>query len=158
LRDTGDWPALLFPSGGKTYRGSVPLSDLALLPNDPAVTMRNVTEIYTHALAEIQRWQKEVKVLRSSKTPIPVRKAWELGDALYRLETGIAQQGCQIESFYDHLERDANLSPKRATSFVTLRRYVQNAEAIPEELQWNKILKTVKSSSQAIATGATNEV
>lgn len=140
-----------FAKRGKTYRGSVPVSDLALLPNDPAETMRLVTEAYQHAINEIRIWQNDVALLRKARTPIPVRKAWELGDILHRLENDVARSGCRIENLYEHLERDVELSPKRATSFVTLRRYVECKELIPVELQWNKILKTVKSSSQAIA-------
>ena len=142
-----------FKKRGKTFQGSVPLGDLALLPNDPAETMRAATIIYEQSLADIKRWQGEAKSLRQSKTPISVRKAWELGDILFRLNAGLAEQGCRLEKPYDHLERHAGLSSKRASSFVTLRRYVTDKDAIPEELQWNRILKAVKSTSQSIAAG-----
>ncbi len=117
------------------------------------MTMRAVTILYETALTEIKQWQREAKSLRLSRTPMSVRVAWELGDILLRLNAGLAEQGCQVENLYDHLERHAGLSPKRASSFVTLRRYVDDADLIPEELQWNRILKTVKATSQAISAG-----
>ncbi len=147
------YASVAFKKHGGAYQGSVPLSDLALLPNDPADTMRAVTGIYEAALLDIKRWQREAKSLRQSRTPMSVRKAWELGDVLHRLNTNLAGHGCQLENLYDHLEHHAGLPPKRATSFVTLRRYVDDADVIPQQLQWNRIMKTVKATSQAIAAG-----
>ncbi len=81
------------------------------------------------------------------------RVAWELGDILFQLNIGLESLGCRVEHLYDHLEEHVGLSPKRASSFVTLRRYVDDPTLIPEELQWNRILKTVKTTSQSIAAG-----
>lgn len=142
-----------FRKHGNKFRGSVSIGDLALLPNDPAETMNIVTAIYQDALAEMKRWHEDANALRNSKTPMPVRKVWELGDILHRLNAALAEQGCRIENLYDHLERHAGIPSKRASSFVTLRRYVDDAEMIPNGLQWNKIIKTVKATSQAIAAG-----
>lgn len=146
-----------FNKRGGAFRGSVQMGDLALLPNDPAETMRAVTIIYQNALANIKSWQDDASALRKAKTPLPVRKAWELGDILHRLNTELAEQGCRLENPYDHLERHAGIPSKRATSFVTLRRYVPDKELVPKELQWNKIMKTVKSTSQAIVDGSLME-
>ncbi len=143
-----------FKKRGNTFRGSVPIGDLALLPNDPADTMNKATLIYQNAVMEINGWHQDADALRKARTPMPVRKVWELGDILHRLTAGLAQQGCRVENLYDHLERHAGIPSKRASSFVTLRRYVDDVEMIPHELQWNRILKTVKSTSQAIADGS----
>lgn len=151
------YASVAFKKRGSGFRGSVPMGDLSLLSNGPAETMQAVTMIYQSALVDIKIWQKDAGELRKSKTPMTVRKVWELGDILHRLNADLAEQGCRIENLYDHLERHADISPKRASSFVTLRRYVDDAEMIPEGLQWNKILKTVKSTSQAIAHGSLSE-
>ncbi len=155
--DKAIYASVAFKRCGGAYQGSVPLGDLGLLSHDPAETMQSVTGIYEAALADIKRWQKEASSLRQSRTPMSVRKAWELGDILYRLNAGLAENGCQVENLYDHLERHAGLSSKRASSFGTLRRYVDDVNAIPPELQWNRILKTVKSTSEAIAAGLLSE-
>lgn len=147
------YASVAFKKRGGAFRGSVPMGDLILLTNGPAETIHVVTIIYQNALADIKRWQKEASELRKSKTPLTVRKVWELGDVLHQLNNDLAEQGCRIENLYDHLERHADISPKRASSFVTLRRYVPDAELIPEDLHWNKILKTVKTASLAIADG-----
>ena len=142
-----------FRKRGGAYRGSVPLGDLPLLTGDPAATMSAVAALYQAAVADIGRWQADAKVLRQSRTPMPVIKAWELGNILHSLNVALAKHGCKIDKIYEHLERHAGLSSKRASSFVTLRRYVDNPAIIPPELQWNRILKTVKTTSQAIAEG-----
>ena len=154
----GTYASVAFKKRGGAFRGSVPVGDLSLLPNDPAETMREVTAVYERALDDIKRWQKDASELRKSKTPMTVRKVWELGDILHHLNTSLAELGCQLENPYDHLERHAGIPTKRASSFVTLRRYVAYAELIPENLQWNKILKTVKSTSLAIADGSFSEI
>ena len=153
---TGNRPAYAnveFRKRGASYQGSVPLGDLPLLVGDPAATMSTVAGLYQAAVADIGRWQADAKALRQSKTPMPVTKAWELGNILYSLNADLAGHGCKIEKIYEHLERHAGLSSKRASSFVTLRRYVDDPSMIPMELQWNRILKTVKTTSQSIAAG-----
>ena len=142
-----------FRKRGGAYQGSVPLGDLPLLAGDPAATMSAVSAVYQSAVADIGRWQADAKALRQSRTPMPVTKAWELGNILYSLNADLAGHGCRIEKIYEHLERHAGLSSKRASSFVTLRRYVDDPAIIPPQLQWNRILKTVKATSQAIADG-----
>lgn len=142
-----------FRKRGGAYQGSVPLGDLPLLAGDPAATMSAVTELYQKALADIRRWQTDAKKLRQSKTPMSAAKAWELGNILHSLNADLAKHGCRIDKIYEHLERHVGLSSKRASSFVTLRRYVGDPAIIPPQLQWNRILKTVKTTSQAIAAG-----
>ena len=147
------YASVAFKKRGGAYQGSVPLGDLSLLAGDPAATMRAVTALYQAAVADIHRWQTDAKSLRQANTPMPVTKAWELGNILYALNNDLAKHGCKIDKMYEHLERHAKLNPKRASSFLTLRRYVDDATTIPSELQWNRILKTVKATSQAIAAG-----
>ena len=142
-----------FKKRGGAYRGSVALSDLPLLRNDPAETIRVVTDIYRRSLNEIKRWKCDVRTLQNSNSPMSARKAWELGDILYRLNAGLLEKGCRMGHVYDHLQRHAGLPPKRTAEFATLRRYVDNLEAIPNNTKWHRIVKTVKSSSQAIANG-----
>ena len=151
--DRSTYANVEFRKRGGAYQGSVPLGDLPLLTRDPAATMSAVTALYRAAVADIGRWQDDVKALRQSRTPMPVTKAWELGDILHSLNADLAEHGCRIDKIYEHLERHAGLSSKRASSFVTLRRYVDDPTIIPPELQWNRILKTVKTTSQAIAAG-----
>ena len=149
--------SVAFKKRGTTYQGSVPLRDLALLRNDPAETMRIVTAAYENAVADIKSWQSDTRLLHRSKISLSARKAWELGDIIGRLADDVEAHGCQIEKLYDHLELHARLPAKRATSFVTLRRYVPDPSLIPDNLRWNDILKTVKTSGQAIASGTYRE-
>ena len=134
-----------------TYRGSALLSDLTMLRNDPAQTMRTVTSIYQGSLGEIRQWQRDVKYLRESRTPLSAKKAWELGDIVHRLRTDLAKHGCRLEDLYDHLERHAGLPRKWLRQFVTLRRYIDNMDTIPDGLRWNSVAKKAKSAGQAIA-------
>lgn len=149
---SGPLAALEFKERDGTYRGSVPVGDLALLPDDPAETMRTVTTIYQNALDEIRQWQQEAKVLHSSRTPLSARKAWQLGDVVYRLESDIEQHSCRIVGLYDHLAQHAG-TPGWLGSFHTFRRYVDILESIPEDLKWNSIAKRAKAAGQAIASG-----
>lgn len=156
MKDESDRLAsVAFTKRGSTYRASAPLGDLALLSKDPALTMRRATDTYEEALGEIRRWQREVRTLRKSQTPLPAYKAWELGDIVCRLKSNLASHGCELDDLYGHLERHAKLPPKWLTQYVTLRRYVDDVEAIPTEIKWNSIMKSVKSASLLIAASST---
>ncbi len=145
--------AIAFKKRGRAYRGSAPLSDLALLRNNPAETMRAVTDVYRRALQEIRQWQRDVNSLRQSKIPLPAKKAWELGNVVHTLNADLAAHGCWLENLYDHLERHARLSPQWLGRFVTFRRYVHDVDAIPEDLKWNRVVRSAKSTGQAINDG-----
>ena len=146
----GRYAAVTFKKRGNAYQGTVLLSNLALLRDDPAETMREVTSIYRGAVTNVKRWQSDIRVLRKSKVPLSARKAWELGDILHKLRTDLAKRGCRLDGLYDHLERHVGLAPRRARSFVTLRRYVENPDSIPENLTWHNMEKTAKSFSRNI--------
>lgn len=150
--ENGAQASVAFTKRGSAYRASAPLSDLALLSNDPAQTMRKATETYEAALTEIRQWQQDVKALRSSRIPLSASKAWELGDIVYRLNADLASHGCRLENLYDHLERHAKLPPKWLTQYVTLRRYIHDVESIPVEIKWNSIMKSVRSASLAMSS------
>ena len=145
--------AIAFKKRGGAYRGSAPLSDLALLRNDPAETMSAVTDVYRRALRQMRQWQRDIKSLRKSKIPLPASKAWELGNVVHTLNADLAAHGCRLENLYDHLERHAGLSPKWLGRFVTFRRYVYDVEAIPDGLKWNRVVRSAKSTGQAITAG-----
>ena len=149
--------SVVFEKRGEEYQGSVPLTDLALLRDDPAETLRIVTGLYSGALEQIQQWQSDVKSLRQSRTPLPASKAWELGDTVAKLSEDLEKHGCCLDGLYDHLERHAGLSRKWLGNFMTFRRYVGDKDMIPEGLRWNEILKTAKSAGQAIADGVIAE-
>ena len=150
--DRGPLAALKFKKHDGTYRGSVPLADLALLPNDPAETMHTVAEIYRHSLMEIHQWQRETQAMHQSKKPITARRAWQLGDIVYRLEADLKLHSCRLVDLYDHLARHAGTTDWLGT-FRTFRRYVEDPEAIPEKLLWNSIAKRPKAVGQAITDG-----
>lgn len=148
----GPLASLQFKEQAGTYRGSVPLGDLALLLDDPAETMRTVTTIYQNALDEIFQWQRETHAMRQSKAPLTARHAWQLGDIVYRLEAALKQHSCRLVDLYDHLARHAGTT-NWLLAFRTFRRYVDDAGAIPEDLKWNSIAKRAKAAGQAIAIG-----
>ena len=149
INGKGRYAAVTFKKRGNAYRGTVFLSNLALLRNDPAETMREVTVIYQKAIADVRSWQSDVSPLRRSRVPLSARKAWELGDILHKLRTDLAQHGCRLDGLYNHLERHVGLTPRRASSFMTLRRHVEDPDSIPKNLKWHSMEKTVKSSCQA---------
>lgn len=154
MKDGNDVHAsVAFTRRGGSFRASAPLSDLALLRNDPAQTMREVTDTYERALREIRVWQLEVETLRKSRVPLSAKKAWELGNIVFRLNADLAVHGCRLEKPYDHLKRHANLSPKWLTQYVTLRRCIDDVDTIPSDIRWNSIMKSVKAGVQSIAEG-----
>ena len=152
----GPLAALEFRRRDGTYRGSVPLGELSLLPNDPAETMRSVTDIYRSALSEIRQWQRETQAIRQSRTPLTARRAWQLGDIIHRLETNLKLHSCHLVDLYGHLSRHAGTTDWLG-AFRTFRRYVDDPESIPENLKWNSVAKRAKASGQAIASGQLGE-
>ena len=147
-----DRASVVFKRRNDTYQGSIPLSDLALLPADPSETMRAVANIYERALREIRSWQKDVKAIRQAKAMLSARKAWELGDIVYRLDDALAQYSCKLEDMYGHLSQHAK-TVKGLGRYVSFRRYLPDVSVIPEFLTWHSVEKKPKTAAQAIAAG-----
>lgn len=152
--DGGDCVAVEFKKVGGAYRGSVQLRDLSKLRGDPADTLRAAADSYRESLMEIKQWRQEARALRENKTPLPARKAWQLGDILHRLHAQLMLRGCKLQSVYGHLHRHAGLHPKRAAEFATLRRYIDAVEMIPRGTTWRSIAGRVKLNAVAIASRA----
>ena len=144
--------SVAFKRRNHTYQGSIPLRDLGLLRDDPGETMRVVTNIYGRALCEIRSWQMDVKAIRRSKAMLSARKAWELGDIVYRLDDALAEYSCKLEDMYGHLSQHAK-TVKGLGRYVSFRRYLPDANVIPEFLTWHSVEKKPKTAAQAIAAG-----
>ena len=142
--------SVAFKRRNHIYQGSIPLRDLALLRDDPGDTMRAVTSIYERALREIGSWQKDVKAIRRAKAMLSARKAWELGDIVYRLDGALAEYSCKLEDMYGHLSQHAR-TVKGLGRYVSFRRYLASADMIPECLMWHSVEKKPKTAAQAIA-------
>ena len=132
------------------YRGSISLAHLGLLCDDPAKTLGEVTACYAGALNDIAAWRRDVTAMRKEGLQLSARKAWELGDVVNRLTRGLAERNCRLDGLYDHLRRHAGVSEWLA-AFVTFRRYVEDVDAIPEDLKWNGLSKRAKTAGQAIS-------
>lgn len=146
------YATVAFKRRGNIYQGSVLLSELPLLSGDPAEKIHTVTTIYHTAVEEIRQWQKDMKSLGKPRTPLLARKAWELGDIVYRLQSDLAKHSFRIENLYDHLARHTGTS-RWLRTYVTFRRYVDDINTIPEDLKWNSIVKNSKAAGQAISAG-----
>jgi len=116
--------------------------------------LRAAADSYRASLGEIKQWQSDARALRQHRAPLPARKAWQLGDILRRMQARLAMHGCKLQSVYDHLERHAGLPPKRAAEFIALRKYIDDETMIPANLNWHRMVKTVKSSSATIVARA----
>ena len=149
-----DVPASLsFIKRGSSYRASVPLKDLALFRGDPADVMAKATGIYNKALLDIKEWRQSANASYQSRESLSARQAWELGDIIHKLNEEFANIGCRLEDLYTHLKRHAGLSEYRSSRCVTLRRYVSKVDAIPVDLKWSSMEKSVKATAQVISAG-----
>ena len=149
----GNYVWVAFKQRGNSYQASSTVGDLAWFRKDPAETMRAATDVYIAALREISQWQEEVKELRRARTPLPARKAWELGNVIHKLNETLASLGCQLENMYEHFEFHAGLKSRRLNPYVMFRHYVDDKNAIPAGLKWSKIEKIPRPAGQAIAAG-----
>ncbi len=142
--------SLSFTKRGSLYRASIPLKDIALLHGDPAEVMSKATAIYGKALIDIKAWCRDVNSAGQKKKPLLARKAWELGDIIQILIEDLDLIGCLLEGLHTHLARHARLSSYRSSRCLTFRRYIDDIYAIPVDLKWSRVEKSVKASAEAI--------
>ena len=147
------YASLSFIKRGSLYRASIPLKDLALLQGDPADVMSKASDIYVKALTDIKVWRSDVNSAQKKRKPLLARKAWELGDIIQNLNEDLGLIGCLLEGLHAHLARHARLSSYRSSRCLTFRHYINDFDAIPVDLKWSRVEKSVIASAEAIIAG-----
>ncbi len=145
--------AVTFTKRGSSYRATVRLSHLYLLPGDPSEALSAASNSYARAIHDIKAWKSQTAVLRTRGIPITARRAWALGEIVHTLREELSAQSCSLDGLYDHLRRHAGTS-EWLQNYMTFRRYVDDPARISGELMWRGISKRPKVAGQAILAAA----
>ncbi|MBN2378547.1 hypothetical protein JXM67_01930 [candidate division WOR-3 bacterium] len=141
-------------SGGQ-FKGFLSI-DFALREDvEPKHLLQKATEVYEKNIKKMRKDINEMKLARETHTHISARKAWEVGDKIFKLKDDLAALGVQIDGVYRHLIRDLNVRRKWLEKIIIFRRYIFTESAIPKGLNWGKCSKVPKRSAERIVKGLT---
>jgi hypothetical protein len=111
---------------------------------NPDTALHRAILLYQDGLGVMHSLLTDIKRFRHERRPIPARKVWELGQAIFELRQGLASLSLQMDGLYAHLERDLDVKRKWLEKVVILRRYVTSQETIPDGLAWGDCEKGTK--------------
>lgn len=109
--------------------------------------------IYGDSISKMVALIKEINSFRNNHNPLPARKIWELGDAIFELVNKLSELSLQIDGMYEHLERDLDSKRKWLEKVIIFRRYISEESIIPESLNWGKCEKGTRRIAERIQKG-----
>jgi len=142
----------LEPKDGQ-FRASFTMEGLLAVEDDPEMLLDNTVHIYEEAIQRMLALLAEMCTSRLLHKPIPARKMWQLGDAMFKLKEALALQSVQLDGIYAHLSRDLNVKRKWLEKAVIFRRHVPSEELIPESLNWGRCEKGTRRVAERLRVG-----
>ena len=115
---------------------SVPMEQLASLGEHPELLLKEANGLYAQSIKKMRLFLSEMAVLKAKRQPIPARMIWKLGDIIFNLSYSLKQASLELDDLYGHLTRDLDVQRKWLEKVITLRRYIENQDVIPESLKW----------------------
>jgi len=131
----------------------ISLDGLLRTEADPEPFLQRLGDLYASSVSEMRGIVQVIKGLRASRSRIPARLVWALGDVVLRLVNDLAQLSLELDDLYHHLTRDLAVNRKWLEKVIILRRYIPDRTLIPESLSWGRCEKGTKAKAQKIALG-----
>ena len=131
----------------------LPLEGLITVGGDPAVLLQNVAKVYARYVTDMRLLIAEIQAFRTTHTPTPARKVWELGNAIFALREELEQLSLEMDSFYDHLVRDLGVKRKWLEKVIIFRRHLPDEELIPKPLNWGRCEKGTRNVAKRLRDG-----
>ena len=98
-------------------------------------------EIYERSVAQLRLAVARIGDARAARRTVLAKDMWKVGDLVFGLQAELSLLGLQLDGVYAHLTRDLGVKRKWLEKAVIFRRYLPNAEMIPESLNWGKCEK-----------------
>lgn len=140
------------PRNGR-FMAFLSIDGLLSIEEDPELLLGKAAAEYEQAIYQMRLIVQQVEEIRSHHVPVPARKVWEWGDAIFRLTHRLATLSLQLDQLYEHLSRDLGVKRKRLEKIVILRRYLPQKELIPELLNWGRLEKGTRKSAERLRAG-----
>ena len=129
------------------------MEDVILGDDDPEVKLERAAAVYQRSITKMRELVKEIRSFRDERKPLPARKVWQLGDAIFELQHKLGELSLQVDGLYDHLVRDLGVKRKWLEKVIILRRYLPDENAIPQSLNWGRCEKGTRRVAQRLRKG-----
>jgi len=120
---------------------------------DPELVLQEAARVYEASTERMRTLLAEIEGRRASRTLIPARKVWQLGDAIFELTEGLASLSLRLNGVYAHLVRDLGVKRKWLEKAVILRRYVAAQDIMPDSLSWGRLEKGTRRAAEKLSKG-----
>jgi hypothetical protein len=122
--------------------------------DDPETALKAAASIYGTYISRMRFVMREIGEFRTSRTLLPARKVWQIGDSIFGLVRSLGEAALEIEDLYAHLVRDVGAKRKWLEKAIILRRYVPREDMIPADLNWGRIEKGTRRAAEKIFSDA----
>lgn len=135
------------------FEGFLSLEGLVDSKSNPEMLLRKAAKLYGRHIYNMRLLVKKIDGFRTSRTPVPARKIWRLGNIIFNLKDNLAKISLQLDNLYDHLVRDLMVKRKWLEKVVIFRRYIANEKIIPKSVNWGQCEKGTRREAERINRG-----
>lgn len=115
--------------------------------------LSEASNTYSQSIFSMQIHLREIKQIRNSRRLLPAKKIWLLGDMIFDLVEKLKALSLEIDDLYKYLERDLEVKRKWLEKVIVFRRYIDDPNKIPENLNWGKCEKGTRRIAENINAG-----
>lgn len=144
----------LHPKDGR-FEAQISLDGVLQMKDDPENALGFASRVYDTSIRRMRKILTEIDNKRASRSLVPARAVWRLGDAIWGLTEKLAGRGVQVDGLYGHLCRDLGVKRKWLEKVVIFRRYIPDVRMIPGKLNWGRCEKGTRRHAERIAQGLT---
>lgn len=127
-----------FEPNNDRFRAFLSIEELISSNKDPELTLRKAIKIYENSIIKMRTFIKEIQNIRNNRKHLPAYKVWQLGNAIFGLQSKLNNLSLQLDGLYDHLVRDLDVKRKWLEKIITFRRYLPDEKDIPQSLNWGR--------------------
>jgi len=135
---------ITFQESNSKIIASISVDELEKTPENISELLNKVTEIYLTYIKEMKEIVTTNKRLRSQKKEVPAYLMWNFGDKIFQLIRDLEEKNFELQSLYECLRRDLDVSRTTLKRVVSFRRYLIDGKKIPQELNWSKLKDSPK--------------
>jgi len=136
-----------------TYIAYLTMEHFLSSNKDMESILENAANVYNHSLRKMQNVINKIDTNRKKRAPVRARHIWELGEEIFQMVEKLQLLSLQIDSIYEHLERELGVKRKWLEKVIIFRRYISDESKIPESLNWGKCEKGTRRIAEGIQKG-----
>jgi hypothetical protein len=142
-----------FKANSGVFIALISMNDFLKDSKDMPTISSKAAFLYGSSISKMRSIKRQIEEYRNLHKPIPAKNIWQLGDEIFELKAKLEHMSLQIDGLYDHLIRDLGINRKWIEKVIIFRRYINDVDRVPSDLNWGRCEKGTRRVAEALVNG-----